>query len=191
MGYSKFMGVMRGIAMMPPLSVTPEQAKDITTYSLRRKLASVADRLGMPIERRAELGDWRDPILGADGRKSQVKEPMCVRYSDARLETSACTRRTCLMAIAKVAGKQGAADEDLRGDHKDLLSDVLGLDWGSSKPGSSGTDLASLGLEKGQSPFSARSRARLKVEQTPRPLTPVPIQPARVKGVLMGWRRSR
>ena len=99
MSYHKFMGVLRALAMAPPLSLNPEDARKLTSYSLRRKLPSVADRLRLPLERRAELGDWKDEVsLGGPG-PGPVREPMAVRYSDARLHSSVETRMVCVMAL--------------------------------------------------------------------------------------------
>ena len=108
MSYSKFMGVLRALTMAPPLAFTAEQARKLTSYSLRRKLPSVADRAGFPQERRAQLGDWRDPIGGGLGAARQGHEPMAVRYSAARLASSVRARLACLVVMngALKAGPQ-------------------------------------------------------------------------------------
>ena len=99
MGYTKLTGCLRSMARRPPLELPLEEARTITTYSLRRKMASLADRLSFPLERKAELGGWRDRIPDGRGGFCALKEPMAVRYSAARLETSAGTRRLCLQAM--------------------------------------------------------------------------------------------
>ena len=115
MGYSKFSGCLRSMAMKPPLALCLEEAQKITTYSLRRKLASIADRIQMPLERRAELGDWRDKLPDGRGGWQAVKEPMCVRYSAARLETSAVARRFCLQALHAAQEADIEEDEQVKG----------------------------------------------------------------------------
>eukprot|EP00974_Lingulodinium_polyedra_P105762 10237687-Lingulodinium_polyedra.AAC.1 len=60
MAYSKFVACLRALIMSPPLSLTFEQARAVSTYSLRRKLPSAADRLALPMSERSALGDWAD-----------------------------------------------------------------------------------------------------------------------------------
>ena len=68
----------------------------VTGYTLRRWLPSIAGTLQLPIERRHDLGNWRDVL--ADG-ESRVSEPMAVRYSEQRLEATASVKRLCLAAV--------------------------------------------------------------------------------------------
>ena len=82
---------------MPPFLLPLGEAVRLTAYSLRRKLPSVADRLQLGEERRSEIGDWRDEV----------------RYSAARLETSASTRRVCLAALA-TATRMGQMQDEMR-----------------------------------------------------------------------------
>ena len=122
--------------MSPPLSLTDAEVRSITSYSLRRKLASVADRLMLPLERKSELGDWRGPVSDGAGGWRSVREPMCVRYSAARLETSATSRRVCLQAMHEVLAGGSVDDEDVR-HHQDfprLLKLTQGPEWGAAVP---------------------------------------------------------
>ena len=112
MSHAKFSGFLRALAMSPPLCASEHDAAQITTYSLRRTIPSVSDRLRLPVERRAELGNWVDKVGGGDERR--VREPMAVRYSDARLESSATTRRLLLLSIHKVSRSKPLDDEEVR-----------------------------------------------------------------------------
>ena len=133
MSYNKFMGCMRAILMAEPLSMTLADAREITTYSLRRKMPTVADRLRLSMEMREELGNWRENINAGDGAHKKAREPMAVRYSAAKLESSAQTRRMCLLAISKL--KSGEAEDmairNMAGNAKLMQSEVLGADWGT------------------------------------------------------------
>ena len=133
MSYHKFTGCLRSMAMRPPLELAPDEAKDLSTYSLRRKLASVADRVQLPFERRAELGDWRDRVSDGKGGWVSAKEPMCVRYSATRLETPAMARRVCLQAMYEVSSAGGTNDEQVRdhADHAYLHKAVMSTTWGT------------------------------------------------------------
>ena len=113
MSYHKFMGVLRALAMAPPLSLDLEAARRLTSYSLRRKLPTVADRLRLPRERRAELGDWKDEVSLGTKEDKPLREPMAVRYSGARLRNSAETRMVCVLAIQEAA--PGGDEESVRG----------------------------------------------------------------------------
>ena len=119
MSYYRFMGTLRALARAPPLSLGEEAARELTSYSLRRKLPTVADRLRLPQERRAELGDWKDEVdLGSSGAKP-AREPMAVWYSDARLRSAAETRLLCVWAVEDAA--RGGDEEGVRGAAADVL----------------------------------------------------------------------
>ena len=96
MAYGKFTKCLRSLLLAPPAAFSAEEAASVTTYSLRPKLASVADRLGLSIQRRSELGR----CVSRWAPHSEAAEPMAVRYSAARLETAASTRRLCLFATS-------------------------------------------------------------------------------------------
>ncbi|CAK0797313.1 unnamed protein product, partial [Prorocentrum cordatum] len=132
MGYAEFTGCLRSLAMRPPLQLARSEVRSITTYSLRRKLASIADRIQLPLERRAELGDWRDRVADGQGGWKATREPMCVRYSAARLETSAMSRRVCLHALHEAHCAGATDDEQLRhqANHDELYRQALGIHWG-------------------------------------------------------------
>eukprot|EP00972_Heterocapsa_arctica_P110005 16198195-Heterocapsa_arctica.AAC.1 len=73
-------------------------AARFTTYALRRFLPSVAEALGMAMEKRNSLGIWVDNV--ADNTRQRASEPMGVRYSAARLMSAAQVKRACLAALA-------------------------------------------------------------------------------------------
>ena len=56
----------------------------------------MAGALQLPIERRRDLGNWKDTLADDKGR---VSEPMVVRYSSQRLEATASVKRLCLGAV--------------------------------------------------------------------------------------------
>ena len=127
MSYSRFQGLLRSLMALHPLCLPLEDARQYTTYSLRRKLPSVADRLQLPPERRAEIGDWLDVLPDGTGGWKAPREPMFVRYSAARLETSASTRRVCLHAMAHATDDESVRQAE---DPQALYKQVLGPDWG-------------------------------------------------------------
>ena len=130
MRYAKFMACLRGIFTRPPLSLRPEDAMRVSTYSLRRFLPTVADRLRVPVDRRHDLGDWCDTPL--DGAAPVRHAPMAVRYSDARLETSADTRRVCHLALHVARRAKYEEDEDIRALSPQVLAlyeQVLSRAW--------------------------------------------------------------
>ena len=134
MPYGKFMGCLRALMMSPPLALSPSDASKLTSYSLRRKLPTVADRLRLDMAKKAELGDWKETPAGSKGHHRRASEPMAVRYSAAKLESAAQTRRLCLLALSKV---DLSKDEDVetRRQAKDIgkmLHDTLGDKWGIS-----------------------------------------------------------
>ena len=103
----------------------------VSTYSLRRFLPTVADRLRIPLDRRHDLGDWCDTPL--DGAAPVRHAPMAVRYSDARLESSADSRRVCHLALRMARLAEFEADEDVRALSPQVLSlyeQVLSIAWG-------------------------------------------------------------
>ena len=69
----------------------------VTGYTFRRWLPSVAGALELPLERRRDLGNWSDVV--AEDPSQRVKEPMSVRYSQARLAATAQVKRVCLAAV--------------------------------------------------------------------------------------------
>jgi len=130
MSYGKFMGCLRAILLA--MGLTAEDLRDITTYSLRRKLPTVADRLRLPMEARDELGNWQESIGTAEGARRKAREPMAVRYSEAKLESAAQTRRVCLLALSKLAPEDPEDDATRRMAKgvPDMQEAVLGPEWG-------------------------------------------------------------
>ena len=133
MGYNKFVATVRAFAMAPPLAFPWDEAVRVTSYSLRRKLPSMADRLGFPMEARAALGDWRDPVLAEGGAAPQPREPMSVRYSAARLESSVRARLVCMASLHVSSSEATAvptADPLGSGLAQRLLEEVAQPAWG-------------------------------------------------------------
>ena len=82
---------------------------NLASYAFRRWLPSIAGALNLPIERRCDLGNWADVV--ADESATRVKEPMAVRYSQERLETTSQVKRVCLAAAIHLV--RWAAAEDV------------------------------------------------------------------------------
>ena len=76
MAHRKFQACIRGLANTTLVSLPLEEAARLTTYSLRRKLPSAADRFQLVGERRSEIGDWRDEVGTSAGARKPKKEPM-------------------------------------------------------------------------------------------------------------------
>jgi hypothetical protein len=84
---------------------------------------------------RAELGNWQEAVdVGAADHK-RVREPMSVRYSAARLESAAQTRRVCLMAMdkAKTAVDEDDATRIMAEKVSSMIVEVLSDAWGTDK----------------------------------------------------------
>jgi len=135
MTYAKFMGCVRAILMAEPLSLILADARDVTSCSLRRKLPTAADCLRLDMEKRDELGDWREtPRIGGETQR-RAKEPMAVRYSAAKLESAAQTRRVCLLAMSRVEPGQMEEDTLRRMARKvpAMYQEVLNAEWGTKQ----------------------------------------------------------
>ena len=94
MTYNRFVVLVRQLCSFPPLALSSDELDAVSTYSLQRWLPSIADGLQLKPEERASLGNWQDSV------GQPVREPMHVRYSEVRLESSAQARRLCISAVA-------------------------------------------------------------------------------------------
>jgi len=132
MSYGKFMGCFRALLMAEPMELSFADAKEYASYSLRRKMPTVADRLRLSMEMRDELGNWREAIDQQGSKQRKASEPMAVRYSEAKLESAAQTRRLCLLAMSRVADTKAEDGETRRmaTETNVMLQKVLGADWG-------------------------------------------------------------
>jgi hypothetical protein len=123
MPYGRFQALLRQIAGPMCNDV------HLSTYSLRRMLPSVADALNLAMPERSALGNWVD----SSDQTSSKSEPMAVRYSAARLTSSAAVRRLCLAALYHATTVQPdvtlADMEHLRGRVEDLRSLAGGSHW--------------------------------------------------------------
>jgi hypothetical protein len=135
MSYNKYMGCIRALVMMEPLALSLAEARDFTTYSLRRKMPTIADRLRLPMCMRAELGNWQEAVDVGSADHKRVREPMAVRYSAARLESAAQTRRVCLTAMnkAKTAVDEDEATRTMADKVSSMIMEVLSDAWGTDK----------------------------------------------------------
>ena len=124
------------------------QDDKVTGYTFRRFLPTVADALQFSVEKRQCLGNWVDAVTDQTGRPS--KEPMAVRYSQARLENTAQIKRVCVAAVMHVhlwarQGQGQATWEHLAGCIKSLPTleeNTRRSKWGASQP--SGTSMKAL-----------------------------------------------
>ena len=76
------------------------QGSKVTGYTFRRFLPTVADALQLSVEKRQCLGNWVDTVTDKTGQ--MAKEPMAVRYSQARLENTAHIKRVGVAAVMHV-----------------------------------------------------------------------------------------
>ena len=76
----------------------------LKTYMIRRFLPSVAGGIQLPLEDKRDLGNWQDCVQ-EQGSTARVSEPMCVRYSQTRLEASAAIKRLCLGLLNHMLSK--------------------------------------------------------------------------------------
>ena len=137
MKYDKFMTLLRALTRAPPLSFTHDEARQISTYSLRRKLPTLADRLNLSMQHRAELGDWSDPVAAGEERRPLPAEPMAVRYSAARLGSSVRTREVCL-AVLHLLTRNCEDDEkarDYAAKANTWRTEGMPLEWTPPGPG--------------------------------------------------------
>ena len=72
------------------------EGSKVTGYTFRRFLPTAADALQFSVEKRQCLGNWVDTVAESSGHRT--KEPMAVRYSQARLEGTAQLKRVCAAA---------------------------------------------------------------------------------------------
>ncbi|CAK0889629.1 unnamed protein product [Prorocentrum cordatum] len=113
--FHELMGELQRHAPGAQFLIPDMQARGVTTYSLRRKLPTAADRLALPMLDRSALGDWADVVVAGEGQKQRAcREPVAVRYSDARLESSAQVRRIILAAFHDAGSRNWLEAEDLR-----------------------------------------------------------------------------
>ena len=89
--YARFHQTFRALLQFHPLNMSDDQAAGFSTYSLRRWLPTVSDALELGEHERSGIGNWKDGVAR--------KEPMHVRYSDERLNTSSRVKRLCLLAV--------------------------------------------------------------------------------------------
>ena len=124
------------------------QGDKITGYTFRRFLPTVADALQFSVEKRQCLGNWVDAVTDQTGRP--IKEPMSVRYSQARLENTAQVKRVCLAAVIYI--HQWAEQDHGQAKWEHMAGCIKSLPtleentrrsrWGASQP--SGTSMRAL-----------------------------------------------
>ena len=171
----------------------------VSTYSLRRFFPTVADRLRIPVDRRHDLGDWCDTPL--DGAVPVRHAPMAVRYSDARLESSADSRRVCHLALYKARLANFENDEDVRLMSPQVLTlyeQVLNPTWGflargldvptqptaPIPPGKAAAVDSDPGAESSSSYSSSSSSSAASAPSTPRPVASSSNAEAAPKAIL-------
>lgn len=129
MSYSHFQILLRNLLSEVLDTATVLQ---VSTYSLRRKLPSVADRIGLAWEEREALGSWQS----SNSASRQRGMPMAVRYSAARLQSECNARKVCLAALWRVTPSK--TDSASSSEHgltllnavlPDLRAEVLQDQW--------------------------------------------------------------
>jgi len=133
MKYGRFNKLIRDVVQILAAGDETLAAK-MSSYSLRRALPSIADAAGLSEFQRSSLGNWRDGC--------KLKEPLAVRYSSARLDTSNLTKQMCL-AIAAAASQVdiGSATTDasrvmcVRNRKDAIEASILTDSWGKLEGG--------------------------------------------------------
>ena len=176
MKYGRFNKLIRDVVYFLAAGDESVAAK-MSSYSLRRALPSIADAAGLSEFQRNSLGNWRDGC--------KLKEPLAVRYSSARLDSSNLTKQMCLaIAAAASEGDIDTASSDaskIMGvrNRKDaieasILTDSWGKLEGSGRPVQSAPSpeglSPTLSLPDSVDPGSSKRPALLEVQ---------PLQPAK------------
>jgi len=165
MKYGRFNKLIRDVVQLLAAGDETLAAK-MSSYSLRRALPSIADAAGLSEFQRSSLGNWRDGC--------KLKEPLAVRYSSARLDTSNLTKQMCL-AIAAAASQVdiGSATTDaskvmcIRNRKDAIEAAILTDSWGK--------------LEGCGDPILEESSKVVEICSSKRPasLEVLPLQPAK------------
>ena len=102
--------------MEPPFCWTKDITDNISTYSARRVLPSIADVLGLSSTDRASLGTWAGSTAASLARPTALRLAMPLRYSAVRSSSALIVRGyilKCVLAAREAGMAQDAAWDDL------------------------------------------------------------------------------
>jgi len=181
MSLPKLMAVTSSLLQRPPASLTPSQVSDITSYSCRRTLPSLADRAGFGVAERVLLGGWQDSGGGAAELSKEARRlAMPMLYSDHKMLMQLRVKHELMegvrLASASLRSAQGSAaafDPDW---------DAISAHWPRREDTSAATDAVFLAAQGGQAKRTADGSATpaAAVPATPF-LVPAPASPAQVR----------
>ena len=99
----KCLPFLHELLMLPPLSLTAEEAKTVTKHSNRHLLQEIGHVIGLPLEDRELLGRWKN--AGGPGKDKSAS--MANRYSqEAAGPRALSVANKCLQAIKQAQGNR-------------------------------------------------------------------------------------
>ena len=112
-------------------------ASELSTYSLRRWLPTLADCLHLDDGLAQAIGDWQDIPKGAGQRCARATHLMSRRYADGSATTGGEAKLLVLVGlslVAKQVGKRDVSFEDIRSANVrlDSLQDMSVANWGAN-----------------------------------------------------------
>ena len=110
----KLMSLTCSLLQAPPISLSAAQVSDITSYSCRRTLPSLADRAGFGTTERILLGGWSGAGEGAGDLTKEAKRlAMPMLYSDLKMVMQLRVKHELLegvrLAVAGLSQSKGSA----------------------------------------------------------------------------------
>ena len=96
----RFVSFSRSLLAGHPLCLSPGECTDITTYSARRVLPSVADAARCSVAERLAIGAWSDPAADGTLQTQAKRMAMPTRYSGQRLVVAACIKASLVKGVA-------------------------------------------------------------------------------------------
>ena len=103
MSMSRFLYFSSSLFESDPLRLSKHEVSEITTYSARRVLPSIADAAGLSVTERLAVGGWSDSAPDGSSMSTHARRmAMPVRYSEQKLVVAASIRSD-LVVRAKAA----------------------------------------------------------------------------------------
>ena len=116
----KLMSLICALLQAPPISLTAAEVSDITSYSWRRTLPSLADRAGFSSTERILLGGWADAGGGVGDLTREARRlAMPMLYSDLKMVMQLRVKheflevvRVAVSSLSQSKGSAAALDPD-------------------------------------------------------------------------------
>ena len=93
MSMSRFLYCSSSLFESDPLRLSKHEVSEITTYSARRVLPSIADAAGLSVTERLAVGGWSDSAPDGSSMSTHARRmAMPIRYSERKLVAAASIR---------------------------------------------------------------------------------------------------